>query len=235
LSRSTTSKHSQSASATVWLTDARRVRDEDINRFIELLGDSERRRLAGFIRPQRQREFLLGRVLLRMALARELGLSRDEIAVVERPGNAPQVVLADSMQLPGYSLSHSADWIACAVSRDTAVGLDIEAMDPTRDVIALGHAAFTPDEYMWLQQQPHDRRIPAFYHLWSLREALYKMQGSVRDGDSPSLIDTNGVLLSKGNGWHSYALAHADLSFVVCTARPLSSVHLVEPAELIHG
>jgi 4'-phosphopantetheinyl transferase len=236
LSRSTPNKHSQTASATVWLADARSVRDEDVNPFIERLGDSEKRRLAGFVRPARKRQFILGRVLLRLALARELGLSPADIDVVERPGNSPQVVLNDSAGVrPGYSLSHSADWVACVVSRDTIVGLDIEAINTTRDVMALGHAAFTADECTWLQQQPHEWQIPAFYYLWSLKEALYKMQGTAQTGSLPSLVDSSGVLISEGQGWYSYPMAHPGLSFVVCSARPLSTVHLVEPTELILG
>jgi 4'-phosphopantetheinyl transferase len=167
-----------------------------------------------------------------LALARELGLSSADIDVVERPGNSPQVVFNDSIGVrPGYSLSHSADWITCVVSRDTAVGVDIEAINPKRDVIALGHAAFTPDECTWLQHQPRQCQMSSFYHLWSLREALYKLQGHT--GSLPSLVDSNGVLASKGPGWNSYALAHSALSFVICSARPLSGVHLVEPPELI--
>jgi 4'-phosphopantetheinyl transferase len=213
--------------------DSRRIHDADLSYFAQQLGDDEKRRLANFVRAERQRQFLLGRVLLRLALARLVGVSPNKIEIIECPDSAPQVVLPDSILVqPGYSVSHSANWIACAVSGDATLGLDIELIDLTRDVIALSHAAFNADECIWLQHQPSDLQVREFYHLWSLKEALYKMRtGNDSDG-VPSLVDTSGILLSQGEGWHSYALAHEDLSLVISSTQPLSTLQLLEPDEL---
>lgn len=198
------------------------VTEEDMQGAAASLGKGERRRLADFARPQRRRQFVLGRILLRSMLAAELGIHPDGIDVHERPGNAPLIRLGQGLPSPCFSLSHSAGWIACVVSRYTAVGIDVEIVNPARDIAALSHAAFTPGECAWLGQQPHDRQMSAFYHLWSLKEALYKMRG----GGSPPLIDARGMLVSQGEGWQSLALAHPDVSLVLCSALPLARVHV---------
>lgn len=215
----------------VWLVDDRKVCKDDLNFLARQFGASENARCARFVRPQRQRQFVLGRVLLRLALARMLGVSPAAIEIIERPGDAPQLVIPGSEGLrPGYSLSHSSDWIACAISLDTTLGIDIEMIDPARDIMALAQVAFHPSEYQWLQHQPRERQESAFYHLWSLKEALYKMKAGA---DSlPLLVDATGNLAAQGHGWHSYALEHADLSCVVCSGQPLTSLPVVKQIEL---
>jgi 4'-phosphopantetheinyl transferase len=212
---------------TVALAHANCVTEEDMQGAVASLGHGERRRLADFVRPQRRRQFVLGRILLRSMLAAEFGVHPKDIDVHERPGNSPLIRLDQALPAPYFSLSHSADWIACVISRDTAVGIDVEVINPARDIAALSHAAFTADECAWLEQQPHDRQTSAFHHLWSLKEALYKMQGSA----SPPLIDSQGMLASDGEDWQGLTLAHPDVSLVICSALSLAHVHVFEHAE----
>lgn len=204
------------------LAHANCVTEEEMQRAVALLGADERRRLAGFVRPLRQRQFVLGRILLRSMLAGEFGIDPGSIDIHERPGNAPLITLGQALTSPYISLSHSADWVACVISRGTAVGIDVEVINPARDIAALSRAAFMPDECAWLARQPHDQQMPAFYHLWSLKEALYKMQGSV----SPPLIDSRGSLTSEGEGWYGLTLAHPSVSLVICSALPMACVHV---------
>lgn len=205
------------------LAHANCVTEEEMQGAVATLGPDERRRLADFVRPLRQRQFVLGRILLRSMLAAEFGIDPGSIDVHERPGNAPLITLGQALPSPCFSLSHSADWIACVISRDTAIGIDVEVINPARDIAALSRAAFTPDECAWLARQPHAQQMPAFYHLWSLKEALYKMQGSV----SPPLIDSRGRLTGEGEGWHGHVLAHPNVSLVICSALPLACVHVL--------
>ena len=130
-------------SIAVWLVDARAVGNEELVSFHSLLSASEAARFQRFMRRQRQRQFLIGRVLLRIALGKLLNMATDTINFAERSGQAPQLILPDpALGMPGFSLSHSGDWVACAVSADTALGLDIEVIDPTRDFNALAGQAF---------------------------------------------------------------------------------------------
>ena len=110
-------------SATLWLLDGSLVHENDIAFFVQQLGASEARRYIGFKRRERQRQFLLGRMLLRFAVSNLLSIPPDALGIVERTGNAPQLVLPDSQSLqPSFSLSHSRNWVACVVSSSGTLG-----------------------------------------------------------------------------------------------------------------
>jgi len=196
--------------ATVWLFDSQHIDAATVAAFEGWLGASERVRLAGFVRGERRRQFVLGRALLRCALAPLLGVAPTNIALIERRGQAPLLDAAQS-DLPHFSLSHSGPWIACATSSGTAVGLDIECRDATRDIGALAAQVFDADQQAMLARLPSAQRTNAFYQLWSGTEARYKL-------GAPAA--------------HEAVLAHASLSIVLCGAQPLSPL-LMDGAPLL--
>jgi 4'-phosphopantetheinyl transferase len=217
-------------SATVWLLDGSRVAEEDVAFFVQQLGESEARRYGRFKRRERQRQFLLGRMLLRFAVSNLLFLPPDALGVVERTGNSPQLVLPDLESLqPNFSLSHSREWVACVVSFSIHLGVDIEVNDPTRNVLDISEFVFHPNEHRWLLPQVEAARLLAFYQLWCTREALYKLMSNLGHETVLSpLVGANGAFASQGPGWHRYTLPHSALIGAVCSDRPLSALYKVE-------
>jgi 4'-phosphopantetheinyl transferase len=163
-------------SAKLWLLDGDSVAQDDLAFFSRRLGSSETRRLVSFVRPVRQRQFILGRILLRVAVADLLGLPVDTIGIIEQPGNAPLLVLPESQHAsPNFSLSHRRNWVACLVSNNVPLGLDIELNEAARDINASSELLFHPSERRWLLTLPHAERVSAFYEIWCSREALHKL------------------------------------------------------------
>lgn len=217
-------------SVTLWLLDGSFVHEDDIGFFAQRLGTSEAHRYEGFKRRERKRQFLLGRMLLRFAVSSVLSVPPDALGVVERTGNAPQLVLPDSQSFqPSFSLSHSRNWVACVLSSSVTLGVDIEVNDATRDVTPISHLAFHPEEHIWLLSQPDAARLSAFYQLWCAREALYKLMSNLGRGTvfSP-LVGADGAFATQGPSWHRYTLPHSALIVAVCSDRPLSAVYKVE-------
>ena len=221
-------------SVTLWLLDGSLVHEDDIGFFAKQLGASEARRYGAFRRRERKRQFLLGRMLLRFAVSSLLSLPPDTLGVVERDSNAPQLVLPDSKSAqPSFSLSHSGDWVACAVSLDVILGVDIEFNDPTRNIFDVSHMAFHANEYLWLLQQSEAARLSAFYQLWCTGEALYKLMSALdRETVLLPLVGVDGTLASHGPGWCCYTLAHLGLTIAVCSDQPLSALQHMELAGL---
>lgn len=186
---------------TVWLLDSRPIDAATVAAFEDWLGASERARVAGFVRNERRRQFVLGRALLRCALAPSLGVGPPDISLIERRANAPLLDMPHG-NLPHFSVSHSGPWIACAVSDGTALGLDIERKEPARDVDALAAQVCDAHQQALLASLAPVQRVEAFYQIWSTAEAHYKL----------------GVA-----GAHETVLAHPALSIVVCSAQPLSA------------
>jgi 4'-phosphopantetheinyl transferase len=188
------------------LADSRIVDDGDLQRRFHWLAPDEAARYRRFVRPLRQRQFLLGRILLRTALGELLDLKPDGFSLSERPGLAP--LLHELIPAPGFSIAHSGPWVACAVSADAALGLDIELLDSERDLIALAEQVFSTEETQRIARQHGPARTQAFYELWSRKEAAYKL-ASVAGADTPAYFST---------------LAHPEISIVVCGSHPFSAI-----------
>ncbi len=187
------------AAATVLLVDSSALDEAALAPFADWLSASEQTRYRQFARAQRRRQFLVGRVLLRQALAPLLGVPARAIGLLEQAGAAPQLVLAAGAHA-GFSISHSGPWVACAVSADSALGLDIELLDASRDLAALAAQAFDADTCAWLAARAPQQRVGDFYRLWSTQEARIKL----------------GV-----SGGHISELDHPQLAIVLCSAAPL--------------
>ena len=224
--------------ATVWLLHTGRVTEFAVADFEQRLAASEAHRYANFVRSQRKRQFLIGRMLLRLAVAKMMNVPVHEITVLDQVGFAPKLFVADGQcSPPNFSISHSREWVGCALSSEVMLGFDIEVNDRDRDILALSEAAFQPDEQLWLMQQTEAERIAAFYGLWSTREALYKLMASLgRQMPSSSLkgaLDHNDL-----QGWHRRVVMHDRLTGVVCSDKSISKLEKfvlngLTPAELL--
>ena len=168
----------------IWLLDARGVTKRSIVNAEEQLGDASRRVVASFTSEIVRRRFLLSRALLRSAVATWTHGDARNVDIEERTSNAPAIRggAADVF----VSLSHTGDWIACAVG-DSPVGVDIERTERARDLVGMSATFFSLAEHTWLLQQPD--HAAAFYALWTGKEAMFKVRQQV-DGDG-HVLDTH--------------------------------------------
>jgi 4'-phosphopantetheinyl transferase len=187
--------------ATVWIIDGDGVTDAALASYSGWLNAAEQARYRGFVRPLRQRQFLIGRVLLRLALGELLDLPPPQLRLVERAGRSPQLDMPGLQA--GFSLSHSGPWVACAVCAQGALGLDIELPQAQRDVAALASQSFDADDVAWLAAQPAIE--PAFYQRWCRNEARIKLASNSDGPASPCDI----------------VLAHPALTIALCSTQPV--------------
>lgn len=126
--------------------------------------------------PAARRQFVAGRILLRSALGRATGVAPEALHLRYGKGGKPY--------LPGgppFSLSHSGDSVVVAVGTGGPaggrVGVDVEVVRPVRRIAAVVQRRFAPEEATWWAQAPPDRRVAAFFHVWSRKEAVAKALG----------------------------------------------------------
>jgi 4'-phosphopantetheinyl transferase len=188
------------------MVDADGVAEEALRRCQSWLSPGEEARYRRFVRVQRQRQFVIGRGLLRIALGRLLGVAPQEVQLEEQSGRAPRLAAPAARDgLPGFSISHSGRWVACAVSAQSGLGLDIEMKEAARDLAVLAQQAFDASalaRWETLQALPHAQRMDGFYTLWSEQEARFK--------------------LGLASGGHCVVLPHPELSVVLCSALPMA-------------
>jgi 4'-phosphopantetheinyl transferase len=195
------------AAAQVWLARIDGLDEARLQAYAGWLGDGERERT--FVREVRRRQFIAARALLRIAIGTLLDVPPASVALGGAPGRAPWLLVPD-VPLAGLSVSHSGPWVGCAVSVDTALGLDIEVKDASRDIDALAGHAFDAATCARLAALPFDERIDAFYGTWSAQEAGIKL------GVAGSCLE----------------LAHPELAVVVCSGEALAEVPGVQVVSL---
>ncbi|HEU4638136.1 MAG TPA: 4'-phosphopantetheinyl transferase superfamily protein [Candidatus Binatia bacterium] len=219
--------------AAVWLLDIRRVTEFAVAGFEQRLAASEAYRYSRFARKQRKRQFLVGRMLLRLAVSKMMNVPVHAITVIDRVGSAPKLFFAGGQSAPpNFSISHSGNWVGCALSTDVMLGFDLEVNHPDRDIVALSQAAFEPDEQLWLMQQPDADRIAAFYRLWSTREALYKLMSSLGREMPSSSLKKRALDHDDSQDWHHREVVHNRLTGVLCSDKSISRLLKVVLAEL---
>ncbi|MEP4486588.1 MAG: 4'-phosphopantetheinyl transferase superfamily protein [Halioglobus sp.] len=95
-----------------------------------------------------------------------------------RPGEHGKPHIANESIELEFNLSHSRDWLACAVTNGCAVGVDIEYCEPAREFSKLARRFFTPQEHESLNAMTAAERCARFYDLWTLKEARVKASGA---------------------------------------------------------
>ena len=140
-----------------------------------LLSPGERQTLAGMSSNARVRSFLLGRTLLRRALAHHLDCAPQDLVFGERDGGklylvGPEVCSCD------FSLSHARGESLVAVARAVGLGIDLEAENRSSQVLKIARRLFSQDERRHLASAGAQAATQALC-LWTLKEAVTKALG----------------------------------------------------------
>lgn len=142
------------------------------------LTDAEAERMAQFRTPALRRQHLVTRALCRAVLSRHHPVApgdwRFEIDANGRPG----VVAPSAGRDLCFSLSNTADWVACIVARAPAeVGIDIEHIDGGAADPGIAARYFAPGEAASLADLDEAAARRRFMQLWTLKEAYAKARG----------------------------------------------------------
>lgn len=141
------------------------------------LSAPELARLKSITATRRHRQFLAGRGLVRYCLAHRFGGDWRQYALSAPDEGAPRVLACPVDLAPAglhFSLSHSADWLMCAVAQ-YPLGVDIEDVAARqRDTDALGDMIHGTHERTLIQSMKPAERRDFFYASWTLKEAWIK-------------------------------------------------------------
>jgi len=144
----------------------------------ELLRASRYRRVADHNR------FLLARAVLRGLLGHHSGQDPRAIRFASGLNNKPAAVGLPTVH---FNVSHAHDWILLALAA-TAIGVDVEKIDPHLPLVDILPHSFSPPEQAFIGRSA--ARRPAFYQAWTRKEAFAKAtaQGIAADfSQLPSL------------------------------------------------
>src|SRR5471030_1857148 len=110
----------------VWIAQVSRARDS--LSFLEpCLDVRDRERAARFRFPEDRARFVLGRGLLRKCLGHYLQLTPEMIELAYSDRGRPVLPHDETVQ---FSIAHTHDLVAVALTADARVGIDLEWMQP---------------------------------------------------------------------------------------------------------
>lgn len=137
------------------------------------LGQDERARLAGMRHLQRRAQFRAGHGYARQLLTRLGGGEPSDWMLTRGEHGAPLATREGVASGLHLSISHSGDFVACAVG-PVALGVDIECAPRTRDFIRLAKTLYPQDFLRELQTANAASQRGLFFHRWTLDEAHAK-------------------------------------------------------------
>lgn len=161
-----------------------------------LLDEPERIRARRLIRTQHQERFIVGRARLRTLLGRYLSQPADAVTFAYSEQGKPSLVHPPLGGPFAFNLSHSGGSAVCAIGAFDTVGVDIEAIKESRDLLPIARRFFSEAERQQLMALPVEDQCRAFYQCWASKEALLKAWGT----GLVTPLDKFTVLVAPGKG-----------------------------------
>lgn len=146
------------------------------------LSEDERARAAKLRTPELAHRFVAGRAFLRRTLAAYLGFAPETLRFAYNPYGRPGLASAPF----DFNLSHSGTMALLAVAQGM-IGVDVEHPDPGADLVEIGRQVMSPAELAAFEALPASEREPAFYALWTAKEAVIKAMGTGFSRDARTL------------------------------------------------
>lgn len=148
---------------------------------LPLLSVVEKKRLDKMTTPAPADRFLLGRILMRRVLAFYLNFDPSCLEIAINDNGKPELI-ASSLADLSFSLTHSNGETILAVTKASAIGVDLETMSRAEAAERIAQRFFSAPERRYLAALDENRATQSMI-LWSLKESIVKASGdTVWDG-----------------------------------------------------
>jgi 4'-phosphopantetheinyl transferase len=145
--------------------------------FDEALCLEDRTRADRFKFESDRRKFCAARASLRLILSRYLDVKPGRLPIETGAFGKPFIGDKKLAQGINFNLSHSHQLALIAITRDRAVGVDIEFMRPDFVNDEVAHHFFSRAEVEQLQKVTPEFRARSFFNCWTRKEAYIKGRG----------------------------------------------------------
>jgi len=151
--------------------------EEEWERLGEFLSPEELARAGRFQFPGGRRRFVAARGQLRAALGRCLGIPPAAVAITTEDRGKPVLAPESAPSELHFNLSHSGDAALLAITRAGPVGADLEQVRPLAEMDGLVTRFFSAGEQSAFARLAAAEKPPAFFRLWTRKEAWLKATG----------------------------------------------------------
>jgi 4'-phosphopantetheinyl transferase len=149
-----------------------------LEQYRALLTDAERARELRFYFPEGRKQYMLTRALVRSTLARLAPLAPGDWTFADTEYGRPEITNAHpAIRGLIFNISHTNNCIVLAITRDRALGVDVESLQRSRGGLELANRVFTPREVAAMRALPEERHQERFLEIWTLKESYIKARG----------------------------------------------------------
>ncbi len=138
-----------------------------------LLSKKEQEKAARLHRKSDRQSSIAARGALRVLLSGYTGIPAVDIEFQYSENGKPHLVPPRDI---AFNLSHSGDWVVLAFGRNRNIGVDVEKIKWTADVLLIASRYFSPEEIALIQNAADKHTV--FFQLWARKEAYVKACGS---------------------------------------------------------
>lgn len=142
-----------------------------------MLNAEELARYERFYFDRDRDHYLAAHALLRLSLSRYMRVDPADWTFGIGLNGQPFLQHGPAMPPLFFSLSHTQGLVACVVSLDSACGVDVEIINPSRDIYALAREVFSETEIVGLGRCSACDAVDRFFTIWTLKEAYIKATG----------------------------------------------------------
>lgn len=161
----------------VWYSFTDHVGESDCGAAHDLLSGSERARCRRLRFEEDRVSFIVAHALLRTALSRYAADGPGEWRFATSGHGRPEIDAPLTDPRLRFNLSHTRGLVACAVTLERDVGIDVERIGRRAGTGALAERHFSSSENLLLASLPSPGAHALFFSLWTLKEAYVKARG----------------------------------------------------------
>lgn len=163
----------------IWLCTLPDIEDRNAH-FLFQLSPEEKSRAERFKFELHRNRFIASHGFMRKVLARYLNIEADKIEYLNGEKGKPCLADSSYYNLNGlqFNLSHTQDLAILAVTKNAALGIDIEYNNRKTDWKGICKRFFTVPEQQALFSLAEEQQEIAFFDLWTRKEAYMKVLGT---------------------------------------------------------
>lgn len=164
------------ARADLWILPIDAPPADRVATLLRMLSADERTRAARFVFPGDAAIFVLSHALVRTVLSRYAAVAPAGWSFTANAHGRPEVADPRYAFLR-FNLSHTDGCAVVAVTRDRAIGVDVEALGRHPVSLDVADRYFAPPERDDLRRAPPADTHRVFLEIWTLKEAYIKARG----------------------------------------------------------
>ncbi len=149
-------------------------------------------RASGFKRREDARNYIVRHGMVRTILGHYTNQDPALVQFIRGITGKPYLDPETNQHDIRFSFSHTDERICLGISQKSSIGLDIVKIDSRYPFSEAGQYIFSQGERRWISDTAPGDRMLRFFRIWSLKEALLKINGStarmMKDADVSEIM-----------------------------------------------